>query len=299
MEENDEIMIDDTSVVLEDDDDNNIKVVYHIMDKYKKADTNREQDESRWLKAYKNYRGLYDSDVQFTEAEKSRVFVKTTKTKTLAAYGQIADVLFAGNKFPLTIEPTELPEGVIESVSLDPQKPEQVKRDPNESPYGFDGDGRDIPAGATEKTLMESLGPLSEKLKDVEGLEQGAGQTPSAITFHPAMIAAKKMEKKIHDQLQESNANTHLRSTAFEMALFGTGIIKGPFALDKEYPNWDNEGNYDPLFKTVPLVSHVSLWNFFPDPDANNMEEAQYVFCLLYTSPSPRDRQKSRMPSSA
>ena len=24
-----------------------------------------------------------------------------------------------------------------------------------------------------------------------------------------------------------------------------------------------------------------------------------YKFCLLYTSPSPRDRQKSRMPSSA
>ena len=26
---------------------------------------------------------------------------------------------------------------------------------------------------------------------------------------------------------------------------------------------------------------------------------AWYRFCLLYTSPSPRDRQKSRMPSSA
>ena len=26
---------------------------------------------------------------------------------------------------------------------------------------------------------------------------------------------------------------------------------------------------------------------------------AQYTGCLLYTSPSPRDRQKSRMPSSA
>ena len=25
----------------------------------------------------------------------------------------------------------------------------------------------------------------------------------------------------------------------------------------------------------------------------------QFTFCLLYTSPSPRDRQKSRMPSSA
>ena len=26
---------------------------------------------------------------------------------------------------------------------------------------------------------------------------------------------------------------------------------------------------------------------------------AVYIYCLLYTSPSPRDRQKSRMPSSA
>ena len=29
--------------------------------------------------------------------------------------------------------------------------------------------------------------------------------------------------------------------------------------------------------KTVPQVSHVSVWNFYPDPDANNMDEAQYV----------------------
>ena len=28
-------------------------------------------------------------------------------------------------------------------------------------------------------------------------------------------------------------------------------------------------------------------------------EDDNYVDCLLYTSPSPRDRQKSRMPSSA
>ena len=152
--EDDAIAVDDVST--EGDMDYGTEgIIPFIMNKYKKSDDFRQHDEQRWLKAYKNYRGLYGSDVQFTEAEKSRVFIKITKTKTLAAYGQIVDVLFAGNKFPLTIEPTELPEGVIESVSLDPQKPEQVKRDPNESPYGFDGDGRDIPAGATEKTLME------------------------------------------------------------------------------------------------------------------------------------------------
>ena len=32
---------------------------------------------------------------------------------------------------------------------------------------------------------------------------------------------------------------------------------------------------------------------------ANIYETKQYYYCLLYTSPSPRDRQKSRMPSSA
>ena len=91
------------------------------------------------------------------------------------------------------------------------------------------------------------------------------------------MVAAKKMQKKIHDQLEESGANTNLRSSAFEMALFGTGIMKGPFATDKEYPNWNDDGEYDPLFKTVPQVSHVSVWNFYPDPDANSMNEAQFV----------------------
>ena len=92
------------------------------------------------------------------------------------------------------------------------------------------------------------------------------------------MIAAKKMQKKIQDQLDESAASKHLRSTAFEMALFGTGVMKGPFAVDKEYPSWDDDtGEYSPTFKTIPQVSHVSVWNFYPDPDANNIEEAQYV----------------------
>ena len=34
-------------------------------------------------------------------------------------------------------------------------------------------------------------------------------------------------------------------------------------------------------------------------PVCRVMDYGKYKFCLLYTSPSPRDRQKSRMPSSA
>ena len=56
--------------------------------------------------AYRNYSGVYGPDVQFTETEKSRVFIKVTKTKVLAAYGQIIDVLFSQNRFPIGVEPT-------------------------------------------------------------------------------------------------------------------------------------------------------------------------------------------------
>ena len=281
----DEIMIEDDAIALEDTDESTIfdadvsNIIPFIKDRYKKAEDYRYQDEERWLRAYRNYRGLYGPDVQFTESEKSRVFIKVTKTKTLAAYGQIVDVLFANNKFPLSIEPTTLPEGVVADVHFDPKEPQQMQASTSlTSPYGFKGDGNNLPPGATAKTLSEKLGPLEEKLDPVQDkLKEGPGKTPSAIEFSPAMIAAKKMQKKIHDQLEESSANKILRSSAFEMALFGTGIMKGPFAKDKEYPNWDDNGEYDPMFKVVPQVEHVSVWNFYPDPDANNMDEAQYV----------------------
>ena len=288
MANNPEVFIEDDAIALEDTDNSvefdadSAKIIPYIMEKFNRSEDYRRQDEDRWLDAYRNYRGIYGPDVQFTEAEKSRVFIKVTKTKTLAAYGQIVDVLFANNFFPLTVDPTELPDGVVEDVHFDPALPPELRskedgRDKPVSPYGYKGDGREFPAGATSKTLAESLGPLKNKFEGIDGIKEGVGKTPTAITFSPAMIAAKKMQKKIQDQLEESAASKHLRSTAFEMALFGTGVMKGPFAVDKEYPNWNEDGEYEPLIKTVPQVSHVSVWNFYPDPDASNMEDAQFV----------------------
>jgi len=283
----DEVLFDTDSVSAIEDDDTNLKsessIVSFVHSKYNKADTARFNDEQRWLKAYKNYRGLYGSDVQFTEAEKSRVFIKVTKTKTLAAYGQIIDVLFGNSKFPLGIDPTVLPDGVAEAAHFDitPNTTTELnkKESTGATPFVLDNNGNSVNIeGATEDDLSGRLSYLKDFLSPIsDKLTEGEGTTKSKVTFHPSMIAAKKMEKKIHDQLEESGTNKQLRHAAFEMALFGTGIMKGPFAVDKEYPNWTDDGEYDPLIKTVPSTSHVSIWNFYPDPDADNMDDAEFV----------------------
>jgi hypothetical protein len=244
------------------------RIVNYVQERFSKAETARETEEIRWLRAYRNYRGIYGPDVQFSDTEKSQVFVKVTKTKVLAAYGQITEVLLGGNRFPLTVNPTTLPDGVEENVHLEtnPQIAEAEEAMPKLLP------------GETMQDLRERLGGMKKELEPIaDKLKAGPGTGPTQVTFEPAMIAAKKMEKKIHDQIEESKGKKHLRTAAFECSLFGTGIMKGPFAVDKEYPNWDEDGEYNPTIKTVPQITSVSIWNFYPDPDANNMEEAEYV----------------------
>ena len=290
MAENNEVNFETDEVVSAESTEDKLlgksnSVVAYVQERFDRSETSRYVDEQRWLRAYRNYRGLYSSDVQFTSSEKSRIFVKVTKTKTLAAYGQVTDVLFGNNKFPLTIDPSVLPDGVSEAVhiNLDPSAEAGISplkaafTDNPSSPFVMGPDTK-LKPGDTMRTLAQRLGGLKDKLLPMgEKLIEGVGTTQTTVTFHPAMVAAKKMEKKIHDQLLESGASKHLRSSMFEMCLLGTGVMKGPFSVDKEYPNWDEEGNYDPLIKTVPSTSYVSAWNFYPDPQAANMEDAEYV----------------------
>lgn len=259
-------------IALEEDGDveqENIEfsgLVAHVQDHYHRSKTRREPDEDRWLTAYRNYRGLYGPEVQFTETEKSQAFIKITKTKVLAAYAQVTDVLFAGSKFPLGIEASRNPVGVADALNFEAKEPK-----------GPDGKTPLRPIAARPE-LLETAGVFKDKLDPVQdALQEGGGNTPTSATFEPAKKAAQNMEKLIHSQLEETDADKHLRSVAFECALFGTGIIKGPFAFDKEYPSWDDDGKYSPQYKTIPKIESVSIWDLYPDPDARSMHDAEYI----------------------
>ena len=264
-----------------------------IQGRFYQAEEARNSDERRWLKAYENYRGLYNKTVKFRESEKSRIFVKITKTKVLAAYGQLVDVIFGTGKFPIGIQETKIPEGELGQANLDINNPLAGLESPQtnlelpddignriDNPYdvGYEGDGRTLKPGATF-----GLGVFSEPIEDqvAENLVEGFSPNPQALEISPAQKAARRMEKLIHDQIDESKGSSEIRNALLEASLLGTGIIKGPFNFNKKLNKWevgeDGERNYSPLEVRVPRIEFVSCWDFYPDPSATSIEECEYV----------------------
>ena len=280
-----------------------------VEEKFEQAERGRQDDETRWLNSYHNYRGVYNKNVKFKENEKSKVFIKVTKTKTLAAYGQLADVVFSGSKFPLQIQETVVPDGIAKSAHLNPlketmgdtmdvspelegnldyQPQEGITEDNvgNFNPYdvGFAGDGNELKPGAIQTDTDKFLGSLEEEYTNEEGdvvVQEGPARSPEMPQIQPAQIAARRMEKLIHDQIEESSGTTELRNALFEAVLLGTGIIKGPFNHNKTLHTWENDEDgkrtYTPDSVRVPRLEFVSAWDFYPDPNATSIEDAEWA----------------------
>jgi len=281
------------SLALEFDQQTNLVGI--IKNRFQQAQDSRKTDEYRWLKAYENYRGLYNKSVKFRESEKSRVFVKITKTKVLAAFGQLVDVIFGTGKFPIGIAETKIPEGELGQAHIDqgqlgletpseqdiPEElPDDIGNRVEENPYdiGYEGDGKVLKPGATlgDGLFTESLEDQAE-----DKLVEGFSPNPQALEISPAQKAARRMEKLIHDQIEESSGSSEIRNALLEGALLGTGIVKGPFNFNKKLNKWgtneEGERTYNPLEVRVPRIEFVSCWDLYPDPSATSIDECEYV----------------------
>jgi len=262
-----------------------------IQSRFYQAEDARNSDERRWLRAYENYRGLYNKSIKFRDSEKSRIFVKITKTKVLAAFGQLVDVIFGTGKFPIGIQETRIPEGELGQAHLDQGQlgletpmgeiPDDIgNRIDNPYDVGYEGDGRVLRPGATfNRGLFEDS--LEQKAEQAGMLQKGFSPDPQKFDLSPAQRAARRMEKLIHDQIEESHGSSEIRNALLEASLLGTGIVKGPFNFNKKLNKWDTDedGNrtYSPLEVRVPRIEFVSCWDFYPDPSATSIEECEFV----------------------
>ena len=217
---------DDTQVAVVNPEEFMPGLAGYVKSKFEDAENGRYAHEQRWLQAYKNFRGVYDSTTQYRDSEKSKVFVRITKTKVLAGFGQIIDILFANKKFPISVESTPKPEGIAEFAHM------ETPLDQVADPFGFPGDGRELPPGATQANdPADFLGGLQEEYGKLPLVEGKARMGEPQIS--PAREAARRMEEVIHDQLLDTNAVNVLRKSVFESCLLGTGVVKGPFNFNK------------------------------------------------------------------
>lgn len=242
-------------------------LIADIMSKYERAETDRRNSvEDRWSKAYHNYRGQYLKDVHFQEHEKSRVFIKATKTKVLAAHGQAADLIFQGGHLPIAVTKTDVPQDTIKgSMEVDTDsQPLSFPQQTNPYNVGYAGDGAQVPPGAKFGSIQKASPQSMPSMAP-------APQEPDFMT------PARNMQRLIHDQIQGVRGHVVVSDAMFEACLLGTGIIKGPFNHNKTISRWEEDGILTQEEVKVPKIEFVSCWNFYPDPEATCMDEAEWV----------------------
>lgn len=259
-------------------------IITTVREKFQRAKDARTPQETKWLDSYFAWRGEHSATEKANIAKArernfgaSEVFIKITKTKTTAALGQIQEILFNNDSFPLGIEPTPQPEGIAKEAFIVPEGspiPDDI--------YGYHGDGKEIKPGDTSKSLLAGLMGKYKKL--TQGKKIIEGPSPDQKEFpqiNPAAEAATNMERIILDQLEEGNVRREIRYASWETVVLGTGCIKGPLTYSSTTHNWkkDENGNivYDPKVEDIPKSFYASVWNLYPDPDCTNVENMLYI----------------------
>lgn len=255
-----------------------------VTDCYNKAKDARTKQEKKWLESYFAWRGEYTPDerAQIAKAKErsntaSEVFIKITKTKATAALGQIQEILFNQDKFPIGIEATPEPKGIAKEAFIVPEQlpiPEDI--------YGYSGDDKEIKPGETSRTLLGGLMDKYKKLTQGKKIIEGPSPDPKTYPqISPAAEAAANMERIILDQFEEGNLRREIRYAAWECVVLGTGCVKGPLTYSSTTHNWKKaeggEIQYDPKVEDIPKSFYTSIWNLYPDPDCNTVDNASFM----------------------
>jgi len=218
----------------------------------------RNMTEKRWLADLRQYHGVYDENIQanLREAKKSELFINQTRPKTHAMEARLSDMLFPTDDRNYGIQPTPVPELMVESEALTRQLAEM------RGVSGKQPENQELAAATNE---------LQIEVDKLTAIRDEANRRASA------------MEEEIQDHLVECEYQKQCRDVIRDACKLGTGVIKGPVIGDKSRRRWsyDKEQgihNIEYLPDEQPVYWRVDPWNFFPDSDATDMEDCDGAF---------------------
>ena len=124
--------------------------------------------------------------------------------------------------------------------------------------------------------------------------ELGRGSSGTVYLAHDDFRKIQVAVKQIHGHLLADPA----RASRYRRMLHNEAILAGRLNHPHIVRVIDVDERAEPPYVVLEYITGQSL-EVFTTPDALLEVDDVLDICLLYTSPSPRDRTRSRMPSSA
>lgn len=216
----------------------------------------RQNIEDEWLKDLRQFNAQYETDtlsrIRAAGGSKSEVYIGLTRTKVMAAYSRLIDLLFQPGQLPFEVAPTPMPDmpGLAQWIT------EKAVREIMENGG---------PAAAADPMLV------AERMSEIK-----------VAFFKEAKARAERMQKVVEDQMVEGDFERHCKDAILEMCMLGTGAIKiGTVRLCQD-AHWtvDPEGNSALVYmeKAYPEMQSVTVFDLYPDPFCTSMEDCDGIF---------------------
>ena len=211
-----------------------------LLNEFRQAELDRQQTEQRWLKDLRQFKGIYEPDVEQGIGKRSKAFVRKTRVKVKTVNARMMDLLFPANQDRnWSIEPTPVP-------SIAKELRQQIER------------------GLMQQSQQQ---PSIEEVKAViqDYVKRASAKMASAIDDQLTETKYRKVAKEV---IHSGNlyGTGILKGPLVEKKTRVSYIRKGGKWQAKE------EGY------TVPFVDHVPLWRFYADMSATCIEDCRYTW---------------------
>lgn len=227
----------------------------------------RQQLELRWLSDIRQYNGEYDAKTKERLNNRkygSTVFVPLTRRVCNIVEARLGDLLYPTDDRNFAISSTPVPELIEAEALARRMNPTAVIDVPGSPPVGPADGPQDVP-------------------RDTQGTRIPAAALQMGIreVREEAKSAADAMQREVDDQLKTANWGKVGREVIHDGLVMGTGIMKGPFVLNRTKKSWtvrDGVGKLSLVEDLSPTCVRVSPWDFFPDMAARTLAESESEF---------------------
>jgi len=249
--------IDPEGIALEDiGDESSVESLGQILrarfEDFRRSRVDVEED---WVEDLRAFMGQYDSETLSKingKGDRSTVYVGLTRTKVLAAFSRITDLLFQPGQSFFSIQQTPIVKQPMLRRELTEQAAMETMMAANTiDPMRYD----DI--------IQERMGELDEEVKEEAGKR------------------VENMEEVILDQALENNLESKMKDAIMEQVLFGTGAMKaGTLKIDKNHRWISNPEGFSLVYEESPMpeMEAVSIFDLYPDPFATSIEDMRSIF---------------------